>query len=473
MKNYNLHFLNHTCFLIEHEEWLLLLDPWPTSAISFDGWLSNPPCFLNDKILSAFINGYNASNKNKLGILVSHGHDDHCDDSFLKSLSPNIEFFIPKYNSLGVKKRISSSGFNNIREIPTAAKSQIEFGPFKITASLANFTAEHDDDNAVIGIFTDKYSFIHANDCSIPFPNYLIDQLKDDVKGSPIKYFASQTNRANCWPHNYPQIKEDLSEGEFDNLVKKSITKTIQSALDNANHINADHFISYGGYTAAIPLLQQNPPSKQFLPTPNNIRELDLNYQNIKLCEAVPGDTIETLTSLVNKPFWTRLSSLETISQHFLDNYANTKHEILPTKYYREDMMSEKILFESIMSYMEMFNEFLLRNFEGKLPKDLIDKTFRITVNDLNKSITIKLGDKILKNGQEVKHPNKEMVIDTAQARALVTGKMNFESFYVGFNGIFKRNPVDVHNVTLIGFLQKFAYVYQKRLVPDSLKQLA
>ena len=122
---------------------------------------------------------------------------------------------------------------------------------------------------------------------------------------------------------------------------------------------------------------------------------------------------------------------------------------------------------------MEMFNEFLLRNFEGKLPKDLIDKTFRITVNDLNKSITIKLGDKILKNGQEVKHPNKEMVIDTAQARALVTGKMNFESFYVGFNGIFKRNPVDVHNVTLIGFLQKFAYVYQKRLVPDSLKQLA
>ena len=87
----------------------------------------------------------------------------------------------------------------------------------------------------------------------------MIDQLKDDIKDSPIKYFASQTNRANCWPHNYPQIKEDLSESKFDDLVKKSITKTIQSALDNANHVNADYFISYGGYTAAIPLLYKNP----------------------------------------------------------------------------------------------------------------------------------------------------------------------------------------------------------------------
>ena len=198
-----------------------------------------------------------------------------------------------------------------------------------------------------------------------------------------------------------------------------------------------------------------------------------MNYKNINLCEAVPGDTIQTLTSEINKPFWTRLSSLETISQNFLDNYSKTKPEILPMKYYREDMMSEKILFESLVSYMEMFNEFLLRNFERKLPKDLIDKTFRITVNDLNQSVTIKLGGKILKNDQDIKHPTKEMIIDTAQARALVTGKMNFESFYVGFNGVFKRNPIDVHNVTLIGFLQKFAYVYQKRLVPDFLRQLA
>ena len=36
--------------------------------------------------------------------------------------------------------------------------------------------------------------------------------------------------------------------------------------------------------------------------------------------------------------------------------------------------------------------------------------------------------------------PTKEMIIDRAHARALVVGKMNFESFYVGFNGTFKRN---------------------------------
>ena len=109
MNNFKLHFLNHTSFLIEHNEWLLLLDPWPSSSLSFDGWVSNPPCFMNEELLVAFINNYSSVNNKNFAILISHGHDDHCDNNFLKKLSPEINFFIPKYNNIGVSVKFSSS----------------------------------------------------------------------------------------------------------------------------------------------------------------------------------------------------------------------------------------------------------------------------------------------------------------------------------------------------------------------------
>ena len=473
MNNFKLHFLNHTSFLIEHNEWLLLLDPWPSSSLSFDGWVSNPPCFMNEELLVAFINNYSSVNNKNFAILISHGHDDHCDNNFLKKLSPEINFFIPKYNNIGVIKRISSLGFKNINQISSSPNTTTQFGPFKLTASLANFREDYNDDNAVVGIFTDDYSFIHANDCSIPFPKAILDELRSNAQGAKIKYFASQTNRANCWPYQYPQIRNNLSETEFEKLVLDSIKKTIQSAITNAHHLNSDFFISYGGYTAALPLLHQNPPISQFFPTPENIKNLELDWHNVSISEVTPGDTIDTMSSNIQKPFWNRLSSLEKTSEKFLERKKLMPEKILPAKYYDKNMISENQLIDALESYMEKFNEFILKSFDNSLPKEIDNKIFRITMKDIKTSVTLVLGKGCIDgkpNPDDI--PTKEMIIDVAEARALVTGKMNFESFYVGFNGSFIRNPVDVHNRILIWALQKFAYIYQKRLVPDSLKEL-
>ena len=473
MNNYKLHFLNHTSFLIEHNEWLLLLDPWPSLSISFDGWISNPPCYMNEELLVAFINNYSSVNNKNFAILISHGHDDHCDNNFLKKLSPDINFFIPKYNNIGVIKRISSLGFKNINEISSSPNTTTQFGPFKLTASLTNFREDYNDDNAVVGIFADDYSFIHANDCSVPFPEAILDELKSNAQGAKIKYFASQTNRANCWPHQYPQIRNNLSKTEFEKLVLGSIKKTIQSAITNAHHLGSDFFISYGGYTAALPLLYQNPPISQFFPTPENIKNLELDWHNVSISEVTPGDTIDTMSSNIQKPFWNRLSSLEKTSEKFLERKRLMPEKILPAKYYDKNMISENQLIDALESYMEKFNEFILKSFDNSLPKEIDNKIFRITMKDIKTSVTLVLGKGCIdgkSNPDDI--PMKEMIIDVAGARALVTGKMNFESFYVGFNGSFIRNPVDVHNRILIWALQKFAYIYQKRLVPDSLKEL-
>ena len=54
--NKEIHFLNHTSLMMEYDNWFLLLDPWPTNYLAFDGWKSHPPSFLNSDILSAFMN---------------------------------------------------------------------------------------------------------------------------------------------------------------------------------------------------------------------------------------------------------------------------------------------------------------------------------------------------------------------------------------------------------------------------------
>jgi len=405
------------------------------------------------------------NNKN-FGIIISHGHDDHCDDSFLEKLSTDIPFFIPDYKSIGMKKRISSKGFENIIEIN--GEKGANFGPFTFSSDVVDFESE---DNAIIGIYTKDYSFIHANDCSIPLPKNILDALNSKSKTAKVKYFASQTNRANCWPYQYPQIKDSLSNKEFEKLVLESIQKTIQRAVDNANYLKSDVFISYAGYTAAIPLLMCEPPVQQFFPSPSNIKKLNLDWSDVQLSDAMPGDVIDTMSKEVIKPFWNRLSSLEDISKKFLERKRLTYKEILPDKYYDESMMTTEELIGWLQEYMKKFNDFVLKSFDNNLPKELKGKVFRISIEDIGKSVTLTLGESDQKHNDDVV-PTKEMIIDRARARALVVGKMNFESFYVGFNGTFKRNPVDVHNVLLIGFLQKFAYVYQKRLVPKSLEEI-
>jgi hypothetical protein len=62
--------------------------------------------------------------------------------------------------------------------------------------------------------------------------------------------------------------------------------------------------------------------------------------------------------------------------------------------------------------------------------------------------------------------PNKIIEASLHVLWNLVTGKFNFESLYIGYNATFYRYPPDVFNKDLIFYLQKFGYVYQKRIAP-------
>ena len=147
--------------IIQHDEWVLLLDPWPSGSLAFHGWVSHPQCFLNDKILMSFMNQYANYSKQKIAILISHGHDDHCDDNFLNSISKSMQIFIPEYRKKGFQKRIKSCDFEYISEIPP--NKAINFGPFSLSSFIVE---EHSEDDAIINIETENYTFVHASDNS-------------------------------------------------------------------------------------------------------------------------------------------------------------------------------------------------------------------------------------------------------------------------------------------------------------------
>ena len=107
--------------------------------------------------------------KDKAGIVISHGYDDHCDDAFLKKLNSTTQIFFPNYKSKGAKRRLVSNGLDRINEINEL--EFINFGPFNLTSFIIE---EYSEDDAVFIIETKSYIFVHANDNSVKFPHNLI-----------------------------------------------------------------------------------------------------------------------------------------------------------------------------------------------------------------------------------------------------------------------------------------------------------
>ena len=100
----NVKFLNHSSVLIQEGSSFVLTDPWYES-ISFGSWLSVPPCSVHPAYLVAL-----SKQVDDFTIAISHGHDDHLDDSFLSLFPSNTKVVIPKYRSKGLVKRINRAG---------------------------------------------------------------------------------------------------------------------------------------------------------------------------------------------------------------------------------------------------------------------------------------------------------------------------------------------------------------------------
>jgi hypothetical protein len=194
-----LEFLNHTSVLLQDGDHFLLTDPW-FAKLAFDGWVPTPPLVYHPSYLAAL--SYELAPSGRFGVLISHGHDDHCDDEFLALLDKDTRVFIPRYRSRGLLQRVRHAGLHSIVEIPSDGAS-VKFGGYEFCAFIIPMNSE---DDAVVEIYTADACVIHANDNSIPFPKQSIEAIVQRSKAKPYKLMMSQTNIANCFPYNYPQF---------------------------------------------------------------------------------------------------------------------------------------------------------------------------------------------------------------------------------------------------------------------------
>mgnify|MGYP003976213621 CR=1 FL=1 len=224
-----IHFLNHSSLLVNYNDQFLLTDPFFFKP-AFETWLPVPPAYINPAYLLAI-----SKTVKHFGILISHGHDDHCDDDLLK-LFTHCPVFITKFNSPGVQNRLLKIGFKEIYEVNA---EETKIGDFEIFGNI-DFDFSLDDSVQIIN--TPDLTVIHANDCWQPYTESYVKQLQQQIKKKAI--LASQVAIADCFPLNY----NSYSSEEKTRLYDDRTLRHVNSVYENAIKLSVKYVLHYAGH---------------------------------------------------------------------------------------------------------------------------------------------------------------------------------------------------------------------------------
>ena len=227
MQNFKINFINHASMLIEHGKKYFLTDPWYISP-AFGRWVQNP--FPSIASIRKLIN----LNKSNLYVVISHGHDDHLDDFFIKNYLSEATCIIPKLNSKGFYKRASSLFKKKPIEIDFAGR---KFGDTYIN-SFTNQEYTHHD--SIVTFSSEKEFIIHANDNWQEQPHDVMNSIKNLSKNK-IKYYFSQLGIADSFPIKY----ENFSLKEKKKIIIERCTNYIKTYEKNLKKISAQFAFSY------------------------------------------------------------------------------------------------------------------------------------------------------------------------------------------------------------------------------------
>ena len=226
MKVFN--FINHASIKTEYGGLSCITDPWYVSN-AFGSWVQAPSPNENDifDLIDA---------DEKVGVVVSHGHDDHIDDWFIsRHLSDKI-FFCSKFATPGLEKRLSGKLGVTTRPIGSGEV----FGDFKFSQFVNPDFTEYD---AVITIETPDFLIIHANDNWHKWP----EDMTNAIKRISSKYdegsifLLIQFGIADCFPVNY----DGVTEQEALDIVKARFESHLNDTESNMKSLNLKHMYYY------------------------------------------------------------------------------------------------------------------------------------------------------------------------------------------------------------------------------------
>ena len=143
--------INHASLLLENNGFTILTDPW-VNSVAFGGWSQLP------KADVGLIKKATSCPNEKCLILISHGHDDHFDDEFIKENFPEVSIVIAKFKAPGVRFRAKAVTSADVVEVD---ETGINWNGFKIKAYI---NSEYTGDHAIFTIIRRNKLLVHAND---------------------------------------------------------------------------------------------------------------------------------------------------------------------------------------------------------------------------------------------------------------------------------------------------------------------
>ena len=316
--------VNHASLFVEKAGYSIFTDPW-VNSVAFGGWKQLPKADIGlIKTATSFPNG-------KCLILISHGHDDHFDDDFIKENFPSCTIVIAKFRTPGVRFRAKAVTDSEVIEVDEAG---INWNGFEIKAYI---NAEYTGDDAIFTISDGERFLVHANDNWHPQPaNILADISKDAAKydSSQIAW-CSQVGIAGSWPIYYQQV----SFAEKTKIIKDSLKKMLLSGIENAEKIGAGYQYSYANQSCFI----------------NKIDYLEFYQRDL---------WIDEMMSILRESYDLHIEQLFPGSKLYCDNMAARDN---PAFNVTEDLTlkniqifsGDKVVSENLKGYQDECNEYL------------------------------------------------------------------------------------------------------------------
>jgi len=437
-------FINHASVLIQNKDNIILTDPWYKKP-AFGSWLSIPPSVYHPSYFMAL-----AKTNPKFTIVISHGHDDHFDDDFLEALPEETTVLLPKFDSIGPRKRLERCGITNIKEFDTE-------GITYNGVTYKSFIFEDISmDDAFITIATDDFIVAHGNDNWQELPDDVLNIVKNDFASYSKKYrfFMSQTNMAD----GFPLIYENYTDEEKHFLAKRRQDNMIISSVKNAHSVDAGAFLSYAGM--AIPFIKgkENLLDEAYcksLDYVNNLLEKN-NVDKSIVLDMVPGDSYDF--NKVHKLFGKQYYNHDEIKEASV-NFYNKYGWVDNCDTYQEGMSipyDEKQ--EYLNLFMDEFKKFVKTKFEktNDYQKNVFNTKLTFRDNEVSRSISFNEDAEI----------DVKFTFDVVPLEKILTGKLNWECCYIGYESTVNVNG-DYNISSLIRWLSMFGYVYQQRIWPS------
>ena len=440
--------INHSSLLfkLKDSKYTFLTDFWNQTP-AFGSWLPSALPFYNPTYLAGL------SYKPNFFLVISHAHDDHIDDYFLKKyFNKDMKIIINKFPSPSLAKRVKQMGFDNVILID----KEKDFKDFQVM-SVVDERMSNDDSSLV---FRDKkYCIHHGNDNWFKLRKDNLKKIKIFSKNRILLY-AAQTNSASGHPITYPNLKDRQK------LLKDKVKNMLLTGFENTKNLNANYFLPYAGYSKAY-VKGKNYQDEAFDPTYENLLNLinkgDKVTNKKKLVNIFPGGSLNLKNGKVTYPFNYDPNDIIKIT----DKYMHGEKVIEKCDTFNQDFNLELDKPEYVSDYLKEFNTFVNQYLE-RFPKfypEVIGKKLRFTiVNKNNEKImsSMEIGSGALCVNKTM--VNKEFIIPSNLFRAVVEKKIVFENLYTGYEAEINRHPINEYNRGILIFLDMFGYKYKKSI---------